>query len=446
MKYKHQFKWILLLICALLYSITGASTVMYIPIALQLCRVFWKTTFNEILDLLLFSIIVPDNYLIILTSVLAFILFINKLCAKKQVVFCATVVVSYAIIVSLINNVPALNLIIYIVYIIPFFLLGHTLKKMTCGNKIDIEQLYLSLKKILIVEGISILVYAISHFSTVLTYKDMDWVTGTFGKYQCNVLMIYCCFNFIIFVDRYLRTKKTDIIPIALSAIILVSTSSVAYMIIFFMTFGLVLLLTSKMSAKSKMGIIILGCFSVFFLKTVTPQWIIDEFGKMLDVNYAFSRIGKIVFYRNTYFEIPKNEGVFKFLFGGGLGQYASRAAVTCAGNYVGLYDSYFEPYTSELFQKYILAYSRGLEGLADSPQAAFISLQGELGIIGVITTIVYFAKKMLRAKNAMAIECVLFFLGLMTVENVLEFAKICLAFWLAYYLCLRNDIKGELS
>lgn len=433
---KKNYKWFILILCAFIFAITQFKPVMYLPVLVQLMRIIKKCNSNEYFDLLLLTIIVPDNYLIIPIIIAVFILLKLPFLDNKKNAAIGIIAIFYTILVSFLNKIPFINYIVYIVYFIPFCLSLLVLKQLVKRKDFLINKLYNSITFILISQWIAIVFYTISHLSIVKAYNDMDWVTGTFGAFQCNTLMLFACFCFLIFVNDYVVNKKLHLLPIILSLLTIISTSSVAYLLIFFLSFLVILFLSAKIKPIQRIIFILLLLLSILIMVSILPEWIVREFALLLDFEYAKKRISKIIFYYTTFVKIPKEEGIITFLFGGGLGQYVSRAALTCAGGYIGFYDSRFTPYVSDLYKTYILDFYNGLPGLADSPQSSILALQGEVGLIGLGLIMWLLIKNFKKTKNITIRVCILFFVGIMFVENILEFAKVCFMFWAVIAVC----------
>ena len=169
--------------------------------------------------------------------------------------------------------------------------------------------------------------------------------------------------------------------------------------------------------------------FAVFV--AVSPAWISTEVYKMTDAAYAQSRFEKSIYYERTFVDIPSEEGMLSFIFGTGLGTYSSRAALTCAGGYIGFYDSLFEAHSSPERNRYLSDQDRS-KGLASMPDSSIISMQGELGLIGLLAVNGMMLALFIRSKDPCYRIAVLFFWGLLFVDNALEYAKFYAMFTMA--------------
>ena len=293
------------------------------------------------------------------------------------------------------------------------------------------------MKNWIIIEGMSVILFALTHISTVRSYGDMDWVTGTLGSYQCNVLMTICSFSLLVFWTEY-NDKKKSVMWIIISGILAISTGAVGYTLVFACVILMVILLSFQIKIPQKLlMVVILTLGAVAFIQIV-PKWMSNEIVLLSDKNYLYNRVTKIRYYENTFIELPKNEGFYEAVFGTGLGEYSSRAAETCAGGYIPLYDKIEPPFESTIRKKYISSWNFGGDGLTSTAQASVISIQGELGVIGLITLFIFLFKKMRSSTDVRGKIVVLYFIGLLFLDNTLEFAKYGLVFWMAYYLCNR--------
>ena len=322
-----------------------------------------------------------------------------------------------------INQVHFNNILFSVIYTLPFFMMGYEMEYLISDKKV-VDEIVFSMKNWIIIEGMSVILFALTHISTVRSYGDMDWVTGTLGSYQCNVLMTICSFSLLVFWTEY-NDKKKSVMWIIISGILAISTGAVGYTLVFACVILMVILLSFQIKIPQK-------------LLMVVPKWMSNEIVLLSDKNYLYNRVTKIRYYENTFIELPKNEGFYEAVFGTGLGEYSSRAAETCAGGYIPLYDKIAPPFESTIRKKYISSWNFGGDGLTSTAQASVISIQGELGVIGLITLFIFLFKKMRSSTDVRGKIVVLYFIGLLFLDNTLEFAKYGLVFWMAYYLCNR--------
>ena len=391
------------------------------------------------IDLLVISMIIPDNYSIIAISLIVAIVLkfkINSIGLRSIQLSDRIILIGvfiYIIFNTIINLVNPVNALFFIVYYIPLLLFYYIFKIIDINEAIY-RHILKRLKEILVFELIAILCYAVSHLGVIFNANDMDWVVGTLGAYQCNVLMCICSFIGLIFINDYILKKdKRSVIWIIISFAIAMSTSSLTYTMVLFAAFIMVFITNVKIKLKVRMifAVLIIGGGGIFY--AVSPAWITQEIPRMFDSNYAEDRIVKINAYEDVFKNLPRNEGWDKFWIGCGAGSYSSRAAQTCMGTYIDGYNEIFDPHISEYTRKYIMNYNaiyRG-EGLSGRPDSSIVSIQGEFGVIGLMLLLIILVCMYKRSKNIFARILILFFVGMMFFDNSLEFAKYGLAFYL---------------
>lgn len=453
---KNRIKWIIFSLLAVAFAVTQISYVMYPAYIIQLTFLLFGLNKNskirkrEMIDMLLVSLMMPDNYLIILSTLLIFFLSVCISTKKANHSHITAIVITliYLFYNILFNVVPFGNIIMAVVYLLPFVLLEDCCNQIFEKDSNIVLQISSSIKKMILIEAVATIVYAITHISTVLTYQDMDWVTGTLGEYQCNVLMVICTFSLLIFWAEYTIYKNSNLKWILLAGGLALSTGAVAYTLMFVFSVLLVTMFSLKTSINKKIALIALLIIGSIAFVVIVPEWMSREILMLTNSEYLLNRVTKLKFYKSTFFEIPKNEGFLSFLFGTGLGQYTSRAAETCAGGYVGLYDQIANGFETAIRKRYISGVSYGGAGLTASPASSIMSLQGELGFIALVFVVVFFARKAKKGKQLNSVIAVVYFISLMIVDNALEFAKYGAIFWITYYACKNikcNIVRGNM-
>lgn len=437
---KLDIRWCIFYCASFIYAVLQIKIVMYVCLVVQLMYVARVRRNNrksiEIINLLLVSLFLPDNYVIIPIVVVAFVACVLKKGFRKKTVLAVTIVSIYCMMNICVNQVHFNNILFSAIYILPFFMLEYEIEYLI-GDKKVANEIVFSIKNWIVIEGLSVILFALTHISIVRSYNDMDWVTGTLGSYQCNVLMIICSFSLLVFWKEY-NNNKQSVMWIILSGILAVSTGAVAYTLIFACVILIMVLLSLEIKIPQKTLMIIVLIFGAVAFIQIVPKWMSNEIILLTDKNYLYNRVTKIRYYENTFVELPKNEGLYKAVFGTGLGEYSSRAADTCAGGYISLYDKIAKPFESTIRKKYISSWNFGGDGLTSTAQASIISIQGELGFIGLLALMAFFVKKMRNSADVRGKIDVLYFLGLLFLDNTLEFAKYGLIFWMSYYLCNR--------
>lgn len=294
------------------------------------------------------------------------------------------------------------------------------------------------LKWFIVIQWIATIIWAISHLQTAMAYADMDWVTGTLGEYQCNVLMcLSSCIGIAFLCHFYYFKNKQDLLWALSSFSLAVLTGSVIYTFVLLIATILVALFDKALSVKVRLITFLIITLMIIIFVSCVPEWIVNDIIKLTDINYFLNRVVKLKYYYNTFIEYPKNESFLHFLIGMGPGEYTSRAADTCAGGYIPIYDRFFQSYQNPLRLTYISYISNQYigQGLASTPQSSIISMTGEFGFVGLLFLFGFFAKKFISA-NPFSRMVLLFFFGLLFFDNALEFAKYVFIFWIVYYIC----------
>ena len=437
---------LIVLICSFLYGIIQKSLILYIPI---LAFAFMKFKYGmKIFDakdsilLILLALIVPDNYLIIV--MVLYLYFINikqhglKFKTEKILIYTACLIV-YILFNLIIHMQNVNNIFFYLLYNLPF--LVSALLMMNVVNKKgfrkgDIDYL---LKCFVLIQIVAIISYALTHLKIIFSMIDNDWVSGTLGNYHSDVLMIICSFAFLYFLFRINEDRKCVGWAIA-SAIVALATTSVTYTIalLFAFVIGIVFTKSIDKNKKIKYGMFILLGIIVFYL--LSPRWVTAQLFRLFDFNYFQYRIPKIKYYITTFITMPFTEGIFILLFGVGAGLYSSRAAETCAGGYIGIYDKFFTPYSSHCRKKYIESVFNSIDptheaktSLLGSARSSLIAVHGELGLVGTVFLILFIKYLYSGTKNIYKNILVNYFILLMVFESILEFPKMGIVFWIVY-------------
>lgn len=390
------------------------------------------------IELLLVSAVIPDNYIIIFISLLWPFVFTEKHKDRKYTISKQTVFIIYYLILNIIvNQVRTVNIFFFLLYIAPFYSLLKFFRKIKAEDKIYSSFLN-SIYFIITSQLLSIITCAAAHISAVRSAGDMDWVSGTLGTYQCNVLM-FICVNFAVFLlNDYINFKRfKSLVFFLLSLAISLSTTSLAYTLVL-LSCVIFLEITNK-NIKLRQKIYLSGfiLFGIAVFITMSQSWVVNEVAKLFSFDYIARRVTKIYAYVNVFRTLPREYGLLRSITGCGVGQYSSRAALTCSGTYVNSYSSFFPVSVSEYKQKYILSVSySGTTGLASNTMSSIVSIQGELGLIGTLVLLFFWRKLFRMSRSFYEKLMVLFFIGIMFVDNSIEFAKYCVAFWLSLKFC----------
>lgn len=448
----NSIEFIITALCSLLLGFKNIMIPIYIFFIVFMFNNLYKYYKKEknsifLLKIIIFGCILPDNYTIIAISVLLAILLAlekNKINIKIKPFF--IVLILYVIINMIINGVKPLNFLFAILYNSTMFIAYYIYKNIKKIDKTYNNSLILYIKQIVLIEFGTVIIYALTHIQNITNSIDYDWVVGTFGEYQGNITLFFMFFCFIMFEEHYKESKdKKDIVFMIISMMICIMTGSIA-LLLFILVAYIIGLIFEK---NSKFKFIKLGFVSiaVIVFLIVTPEWIKNYIIKLTDINYFKNNITKIETYEKTFVDIPKND--LKFLiFGNGIGQYSSRAALTCTGIYIDKYSKIFEVSMSDYTKEYIYPILKKVMmnhlGSMSTPYSSLISIQGEYGIIGIILFVIAFCKLFKNSKNDTIRIYLIFLLLSLFIENYLEFAKIIFVTFLVFYLNLNIDMMKE--
>lgn len=449
----NEKKWVLIE-CAL-YII---STILYVIFDINLLffgSIIFSTiiSFNKymksndlfyIIKIIILSLIIPNNYFIIFITLLLFIL----LCIKKNATIKKIIpIILFLVINIIINKVRLINAAFGFLYVLPPFLLYFYFKEYE--NEIyEMRYKIVDLvEPIFLLELFAIILYVIFNFSLVVEANANDWLVGTFGKNQGNIFLFYISFCLLLFLNRYKKDKnKKNLLFAIISIFIIILTNSVSLTLMFLGSYFIISFFTLK-KMKKIVSIFSAALIGILFV-LISPDWINNYIIKLTNYDYLYKNVPKIQVYQDTFYYIPKDNFKY-FIFGNGIGQYSSRAALTCTGKYVDAYNKLFKPSISQYTNDYIL--NRYVKyniiehyGTLYSPFSSILTLQGEFGLIGVALFIILIV---LALKNSGMYSkiMILFFTFSCFIENYLEFQKIIGIVLLIYFIDkkIKNSYVG---
>lgn len=440
------FEFVTLLISSILIGMKNFNILIYVFFLvysiISIVKYTKEKNIIHILKIMIYSIIIPNNYIVILVLLIEIGFIILKKREKITITFLSLIVILYICLNILISNIQIPNLMFSLLYWGTLVLSYYVCRTFKDEIKVCFIDIIKFLRKIVLIEFATIVTYFIFHINEVRLSIDFDWVVGTFGKYQGNILLFFMLFAFLMFCYDYKRSKdKKNYIYIILTLLISIYTGSIALLILFLMAYGIILV-TGKFT-KEKVLKVSLIFVSVLSFIIITPTWIKEYIVKLMDYDYALEHISKIKTYEDTFIEIPKKDKKFLF-FGDGIGNYSSRAALTCTGIYINSYSKMFEVSMSNYTKKYIYpALSNVMQnhlGSMDTPYSSVITIQGEFGLIGIVFLIVCFLKGFINNSTETSRTYLLFFLFSCFIENYLEFAKIVLLVHILYFITYNNE------
>lgn len=435
-------EFFLYIIGALAYSIINSYVLLYFAFLytffVNILRYSKSRDIFYILKIFIYSIIIPNNYIIIAITFF-FILFNLKRIKNGLLILFLCLFLFFNIII---NNVRFLNLFFGLFYLLPVILLFIYFDIYKDDILIQKREIIKILKEIIVIEVFSNLIFFLFHFRLIIIENANDWFVGTFGFHQGNIFLFFMLFSFLMLLEEFEKTKKlNDLIFCIICLILALLTNSISLILLFFFSYFIVTILKSKFRKKIQSFIVIIVSIIIFLF--VTPTWVKDFIVKLTNYNYFVKTVAKIQVYEDTFINISKNDLKF-FVFGNGIGQYSSRAALTCTGEYITYYNKLFSPSVSSYTQNYILGrYIRYNivegQGTLYSPFSTIITIQGEYGILGSIVFLI-FLLKMWKKSSKNSRNFILFFFFSCFIENYLEFSKIMFMVFLIYFLNLKKD------
>ena len=345
----------------------------------------------------------------------------------------------------LVNMVPLPNIIFSIISFLPFIAFLCLLDRNCKTVKFDYTE---HIDKVLFIEFISVPMNFIFYYST----HGEDWSKGTFGMSEGEQAQLFVIAAFLTVYYLYgfisnQHNKKTFVKTI-LSFVIALSTN--CWTLLAALAAGIILSYVLALNKKKMLiAILILALFPIGYnvVLKVLPDRIVFIVNRIIsDDEYFNYRFHKAVVYKETFVEIPGKDIKFA-LIGAGAGNYNSRAALICTGEYVGFYESIFSPsiskYTMEYIYDYVkLAHDNGgsdYGSVLARPYSSILALMGECGYIGfglfIILMIMQFRKKQTTVNGLLII-----WISFCFVENYFEYSKVLLV------LCVCIFSAGQLN
>lgn len=410
------------------YFIYGLFAILSVPILLgKKCK-----TDEKALALCILSVILPDNYIPELFFIIYFCLILINQKAKvrrTKYFFVLLCFVFTSITTTLLNYVGFSNVLLSFVSFAPFiaFLILINQEIYTY----NFESLR-TVDVVLFIETVSVPInYVLRHG----IYND-DWSCGTFlgGSGQQAQLFAVASFLAIYYLYKYISNRnKADIWKSFCGLFIMISTN--CWTLLVFLLIGIGITYVLNLNTKRILLIMIaiaLIPLAFNFAITVLPEHIVSPVIKILSSSeYLEYRVHKLVTYRETFVEIPQRDILFG-LFGNGVGNYNSRAALMCTGEYVDFYEDIFTRSISDYTQTYILPYLKLAKDYGETdygsviarPYSSIMAMMGETGYIGLFlfTLLIYQLKKRKKIQSKLLI---FIWLSFCLIENYFEYSKV---------------------
>lgn len=391
--------------------------------------------------LALYSIILPDNYVVefFFLFYYAMTIVLNRRMKVKRSKYnlCVLLLTIISVLSTSVNAVPTVNILFAIVSFSPMLVFLCLLNDTEILEEIAVEKY---LDDILVIEMIATVINFVLYRKTA----GDDWSCGTFSRSggQQAQLFIIVAFLMIFYCGRYQKKKEQGyLLKIIVCGILLISTNCWTLLVMFLI--GIIISYICTPNRKKVMILLTIIVVCPFFATaaySMLPGRITVPLYRMLnDAKYLDYRFHKLTVYYETFVEIPSEDIQFA-LIGNGLGHYNSRGALICTGKYTGFYDNFFEPSVSEYTEEYILDYvSKAYEnGSSDfgsvlaRPYSSFLALMGECGYVGCIVFILLLGI-MLKNKKSYARSLIIVWLSFCFIENYFEYSKVLLLL----YVCI---------
>lgn len=440
----------------ILLNMSGASWLILIVFVIDAVFNFYKymkvNDYYSLLKIFVFALIIPNSYVIdVILIVFAVIKLVKEKINKKRLALMCLMAFLLAI-SCLINRVPAINAILSIFYYVPIFLSFYVFnddkKIKDCTDK-----LVSLLKRVLLLEMISVITYAIIHIDAVLEMIDTDWVTGTFGVYQGNIFFFFMILCSVIFYKTFQEThRRTDLIYVILASVLAIATGAIALIVFTAIGFVVYVCFIKKnrtprwFLGAAAMTVVLVAAFAI-----ITPGWILRHIRNLsTNAEYFSEYVSKMNTYKDTFINIPNNDLGF-LLIGNGAGRFSSRAALVTTGIYIPEYSKYFEPSMSDYTSTYIYPKLKDVLdrhlGTLNTPYSSVISIQGEFGLVGLLIMLGFVIYIMRRSRGESFIFSLLFILSCF-IDNYLEFPKVVamLAFTFYFFLPHRERVKKKIT
>ncbi len=414
-------------------------SIMYILFLIMSIERVSKSRMNicdTLLILSIYSVILPDNYMSEFFMIVYFIFFVfqHGFKIKKNMYTYFMFALFLLVFISTVLDFRGItNLLFSFVSFMPLFIVLFLINNKKF-NELSFIKFIKDFDKVFIVEIISVPInYVLYH-----GISGDDWSRGTFGGSgeQAQLFVIFSLMS-VMYYHMYTKygKKRSWLSKYILCVLGMVSTNSWTLFIIY--VIGLCCFYLTKLNSKTIFRGILIVSFIIIFGEGVVeklPDHVSMPLKKILtDNNYLNYRFHKLSVYGETFIEIPSKDLKFA-LIGEGIGNYNSRAALICTGQYVEFYNKLFIPSMSEYTEEYIydyvkLAYQNGgsdFGSVLARPYSSVLALMGECGILGIVLFISMLITY-LKNKKSSTKKVVIVWLAFCFVENYFEYPKILL-------------------
>lgn len=440
--YLHEFRFVLLLLPVLATGVFISQQFSYLTFVLLVAHYFLKArrgTREGLLAVLLYSIVLPNNVIPWVLLLIGFTLVFLDSLLKRRIthVLLPVLFIGMICVLGVLHAVPLLNLTAFFLISTPFFLASYVFNE--GWTTYEFKRV---ITEVLLVQVLANIFILLRDFPLLFSYKGIpDSFVGTMEHGGAHFLAVF----FILFLIYYFRPWK-HLLFFGLVLIFLLLYSAVHVYMALFLATSIWLLGIGRFHWRKLLllGGVALSFYHAFLL--FSPPWMAGLLQSALSPEYL-SRQNKIATYFNTYITLPSQDLKY-LLFGNGPGYYSSRAALTVADLYGGLYQAVFarffdRPLMSEYTEKFIFPTFNpeylvlGVnDGTINFPYSSWISLMGEFGLIGLLLFIAYLVNKIMKRQpmDSITILSLIFLLSLALFDNWLENTKVMIIFWAFYY------------
>ncbi|MEW8956620.1 hypothetical protein [Clostridium sp.] len=450
---------LLLLPFSLGIILTGNEKIIYIWFALIMAKEGYKvfkgkTSLEEMLfTLTLYSYIVAGNYTPMVFTGFLLIYYLYKIFKghrhvsfSKKEKWIILAVAIYMVFGVLYNKVPLINVLLYLMYNFTFIAMAFIVVK--CKPYEHGRTLTKVMNTMVIAQMLHLIIYIPLRMDVIILHRIGDWAIGTLGTSQGPMLFNLFIFSFIRFFVMYKESRSKNLIVwMGLMFIFSLLTVSTALTMLFIGTLILYGIIFSPRRLKVVVLTSVIAFAAIFYI--ASPSWIRYQVNSTLfDPAFRRDNIKKLAYYEDTFITAPKKYHSFA-LFGGGIGSYSSRAALTSSGYYASWYNKLNLPiYNGKYMRKYVKPrlYLRYGLSVVDQPTSQYIAIMGELGYIGIFVVLALILTNFVRSDNNKL--TILYFSIILIIDNWVEYPKISVLFFVTYYLiesyCLNKESKTK--
>lgn len=397
----------------------------------------------------LYCMMLPNNYLPFAWFT---ILFIYIFMYKKNIIhslgvnsIIISVIIIQVIFSAIINATPLINFVFAIICYMPlvyFFVLSSS------TSNIDLKMYRKYFDRLLMTETVATIFNFIVYLFANNALWDA-WSCGTFGVADQAQFFVIIGFLFFVYYSIYTKTREQRaLFSCAICLIIMLSTYNWSLVVVFIVGFlgyifteGWDVRSNTIRGVKRKIAVVIGVILVLAILFVIAPPFVINTISYFFSGDNAYFnyRFYKVVVYKMTFFDIPRQDYIF-LLFGNGIGYFCSRAALICTGSYVDFYSTFFAPSMSNYTHTYLyfnimMAYqdpTSSYGSVLARPYSSILALMGEGGITLLI---LFFAClfAIMKKYNNIVWPITIFWIGVSFVENYFEYPKVLLMLTICY-------------